>query len=106
MIKAPLQDIVDAQFAGTNFGPEGETPQGRIALVAKCVMQRACGFAAGGTITTICRDLNMLTPGNTPRLWAKRWAFQVTMGSLRPNTNLSGAASASARKTGSAGETI
>jgi len=85
MIKVPLQDLVDAQFLGTNFGPENNTPESRIALVAKCVIQRACGFADGGTITAICRNLNMLTRTNTPRLWAKKWAFQVTLGCMKPD---------------------
>lgn len=83
MIKVPIQDLVDAQFLRTNFGPMAETQRGRIEIVAKCIIQRACGFAAGGTITAICRSLNMLTRNNTPRLWARRWAFQVTLGTLR-----------------------
>ena len=87
MIKAPLQELIDAEFVGTRFGPEGETPNGRVALVAGCIMQRACGYSAGGTITNICKRMNMLTPNLTPRLWAKKWAFQVTMGSMKPNPN-------------------
>lgn len=88
MIKEPLQELIDAQFVGTRFGPEGETKEGRIALVAGCIMQRACGYSAGSTITTICQRMNMLTPNLTPRLWAKKWAYHATLGSLKPNIGL------------------
>ena len=86
MIKEPLQELIDAEFVGTIFGPKGETPEGRIALVAGCIMQRACGYSAGSTITSICKRMNMLTPKHlTPRLWAKKWAYHATIGSCKPN---------------------
>ena len=75
MIKEPRQQDIDKAFAGTNFGPKGETPEGRKWFVAHCVLKRACGFRDGHTIETICKELGLLTKSGTPRKQAKMWAY-------------------------------
>lgn len=75
MIKEPDQHSIDQAFAGTNFGPEGDSPEGRKKIVARCVLQRACAFSSGGTITAICKELGLLTNAGAPRKHAKQWAF-------------------------------
>lgn len=75
MIIKPNQTDIDIAFKGTNFGPEGETPEGRRRLVAICVLQRACGFSAGGTLTQICKEVGVLTKKGNPKKHAKQWAF-------------------------------
>jgi len=75
MITEPKQQSIDKAFAGTNFGPAGDTPEGRRNLVAHCVLKRACGFSSGHTIESICKKLGLLTKAGTPRIHAKHWAY-------------------------------
>lgn len=75
MITEPKQDDIDHAFRNTNFGPLGETPEGRRYLVAECVMKRACGFSSGHTIEVICKQLKLLTKSGTPKINAKHWAY-------------------------------
>ena len=75
MIYEPKQQDIDHAFEGTNFGPQGETPDGRKDIVADCVLKRACGFASGGTIEHICRELSLLTKARNPTKRAKQWAY-------------------------------
>lgn len=75
MIKEPKQEDIDAAFSGCNFGPAGDTPEGRKNLVAHCVLKRACGFRDGSTIEAIGKELGLLTKRGTPRLRAKMWAY-------------------------------
>ena len=75
MIIDPKQSDIDKAFNGTNFGPDGETPEGRRNFVAHCILKRACGFKDGRTIETICKELGLLTKNGTPRKHAKMWAY-------------------------------
>lgn len=75
MRNEPKQQDIDNAFAGTNFGPQGETPEGRKNFVAHCVLKRACGFGDGHTIVTICKELGLITEIGTPRKGAKMWAY-------------------------------
>lgn len=75
MIYEPKQQDIDRAFDGTNFGPQGETPEGRRTLVADCILKRACGFSSGGTIEQICREVGLLTRGRNPTTRAKHWAY-------------------------------
>ena len=75
MIKDPTQPDIDKAFGNTNFGPKGETPEGRRDLVAHCVLKRACGYRGGHTIESICKELGLLTKNGNPRKHAKHWAY-------------------------------
>ncbi len=75
MIHEPKQSDIDTAFDGLNFGPFGETPEGRKTLVVHCILKRACGYRDGGTIEAICKELGLLTKKGTPRLRAKQWAY-------------------------------
>ena len=82
MIKEPKQEEIDAAFVGTNFGSDGETPEGRKKLVAHCILKRACGFRDGHTIESICKELGLLTKNGNPRKQAKYWAYCHISGSI------------------------
>ncbi len=75
MIIEPKQSDIDEAFSGANFGPKGETPEGRKNLVAHCILKRACGYRDGHTIETICKELGLLTKTGNPRKKAKQWAY-------------------------------
>ena len=77
------QEVIDDLFNGTNFGPEGETPEGRRRLVAMCVMKRTCGYRDGHTIETICKWLGVLTPLGNPTKAAKNWAYHELIHAAR-----------------------
>lgn len=75
MFFEPKQEDIDLAFRGTNFGPKGETPEGRKDLVAHCVLKRTVGYADGSTIRAICRELGLLTQKDNPTKKAKMWAY-------------------------------
>lgn len=89
MIVEPKQVDIDAAFSGTNFGTAGETADGRRSLVAQCVLKRACGFSDGHTISTIAKELGLLTKKGTPKRMGKMWAYiyVTSPGLLRQNND-------------------
>jgi hypothetical protein len=70
-------------FAGTNFGGEESTEQGRRRLLSGCVLKLSCGYADGSTIKQICQELGALTTGHNPRLSARQWAYTEQARALR-----------------------
>ena len=60
------KEQVEALFAGTNFGPRGETHEGRIALMVDCVFKGFAGYSSGSTIEGICVEAGLLSAWNKP----------------------------------------
>jgi len=74
-MRKPNNDIIEKEFAGTNFGGDEQTVEGRAKLCAECVMKTVCGFSSGHTITEICKEVGLLTTIGNAKKWAKRWAY-------------------------------
>lgn len=53
-------DEISKTWANANFGPQGETPEGRMSLIVKSLGGIARGFSSGSTMTAICSELNLL----------------------------------------------
>ena len=66
---------VEALFKGTNFGPRGETHEGRIALMVDCVLKGFAGYASGSTIEGICDEAGLNYDWNKPTRAGARWAY-------------------------------
>lgn len=79
--KRAIKDILisDKQifdwFEYANFGPSGESPQGRRGLMVECVLKRAANYSDGATISDICLEADLLDNNKEPTEAGIRWAF-------------------------------
>lgn len=67
---------MEKAFNCTNFGPGGDTMEGKKKMVAMAVMKLVAGYRTGHTMACILTELKMTTKNyGMPKKKARRWAY-------------------------------